>query len=353
MELSALLFDLDGTLLDLDGDAYLDQFIGWASQGMASLVDPEAFRNAVLAAAIPAVARPHPGLSNRRVLWDAVAQALEMPAAALEEQFDRVTLAHLTDIYPGGGPVEGAHRLVDWAQQRRLRLAVATMPIYARRVVEERLGRAGLAAVPWDFIATDAMTSVKPHPDYFRDIAVALRVPPTACLMVGNDYFQDVPARQIGMETFYTGPLYPTLEVGRHGTLDALVEWLQTVMPEPSTSRLPHPPLSTPGTRTRDERAEAETYEQGGVSMMMDTEAVWAKVQRIVADQLGVEEQAVTAEAAFVQDLGADSLDLVELVMALESAFDLAISDVEAEQMTSVGDVVAYVRAHQDKVREV
>lgn len=235
MNLAAVLFDLDGTLLDLDGDEYMDQFIWGASQGMAPLVNPEAFREAILVAAIPAVARAHPGVSNRRVLWDTVAQVLNLPTATLEERFDQVTSRHLKEIYPGGGPMHGAHRVVNWARQAGLKLAVATMPIYSRHVVDERLERAGLADVPWDFIATDAMDTVKPRPPYFRAIAEALAVPAASCLMVGNDYFQDVPARRVGMETFYTGPLYPTLEVGRHGSLHALADWLQEVCRDPST----------------------------------------------------------------------------------------------------------------------
>lgn len=79
---------------------------------------------------------------------------------------------------------------------------------------------------------------------------------------------------------------------------------------------------------------------------MMNSQTVLEKVQSIVVDQLGVEESAVTEDAEFIQDLGADSLDIVELVMALETAFDLAISDADAEQITSVGDVVRYVIAH-------
>lgn len=67
------------------------------------------------------------------------------------------------------------------------------------------------------------------------------------------------------------------------------------------------------------------------------------KVKEIVAEQLGVEEDQVTAEAAFMDDLGADSLDTVELVMALEEEFDIEISDEDAEKIATVGDAIAYI----------
>ena len=70
------------------------------------------------------------------------------------------------------------------------------------------------------------------------------------------------------------------------------------------------------------------------------------RVKRIVIDRLGVEETEVTLEASFKEDLGADSLDVVELVMELEDEFDMEISDEDAEKITTVGEVVKYVQSH-------
>ena len=74
---------------------------------------------------------------------------------------------------------------------------------------------------------------------------------------------------------------------------------------------------------------------------------VFEKVKEIIVEQLGVEEDEITMESSFIDDLGADSLDIVELIMALEEEFDMEIPDEEAEKITSVGDVVDYIKAHQ------
>jgi acyl carrier protein len=77
--------------------------------------------------------------------------------------------------------------------------------------------------------------------------------------------------------------------------------------------------------------------------------SVEERVKKIVVDQLGVEESQVTKEAKFVDDLGADSLDTVELVMALEEEFGLEIPDEEAEKISTVGQAVGYIETHQTK----
>ena len=70
------------------------------------------------------------------------------------------------------------------------------------------------------------------------------------------------------------------------------------------------------------------------------------RVRKIVVEQLGVTEDQVTLEASFVDDLGADSLDTVELVMALEEEFDVEIPDDDAEKITTVKEAIAFVEAH-------
>ncbi len=77
---------------------------------------------------------------------------------------------------------------------------------------------------------------------------------------------------------------------------------------------------------------------------MADANEVLEKVRGIIVDQLGVETAQVTSEASFIDDLGADSLDIVELIMAFEEEFDLDIPDEDAEKIASVQDAVDYIK---------
>lgn len=77
-------------------------------------------------------------------------------------------------------------------------------------------------------------------------------------------------------------------------------------------------------------------------------EAIFERVKDVIAEQLGIEDlDTITMETTFIEDLGADSLDIVELIMALEEEFDMEIPEAEAEKISTVGDVVEYIEKNQ------
>ena len=92
-------------------------------------------------------------------------------------------------------------------------------------------------------------------------------------------------------------------------------------------------------------RGLVQSFPQGGRSM----ENIEQRVKKIVAEQLGVNEAEIKNESSFVDDLGADSLDTVELVMALEEEFETEIPDEEAEKITTVQQAIDYINAHLKK----
>jgi len=79
----------------------------------------------------------------------------------------------------------------------------------------------------------------------------------------------------------------------------------------------------------------------------VSTSTIYDRLKGIVTEQLGVDEEEITPEASFVDDLNADSLDLVELIMSLEEEFGLEISDEDAEKILTVGDAANYIEEHQ------
>jgi len=81
----------------------------------------------------------------------------------------------------------------------------------------------------------------------------------------------------------------------------------------------------------------------------MSDKPIDQRVKDIIVEQLGVKPDQVTVEAKFVEDLGADSLDIVELIMALEEEFGIEVPDEQAEKLLNVGDVIKYIEENQQK----
>lgn len=81
----------------------------------------------------------------------------------------------------------------------------------------------------------------------------------------------------------------------------------------------------------------------------MSSEEIFDKISAIIVDQLGVAESAITMEASFIDDLGADSLDIVELIMAIEEEFNIEIPNTDAEKVVTVGDVVEYIKENANE----
>jgi acyl carrier protein len=101
--------------------------------------------------------------------------------------------------------------------------------------------------------------------------------------------------------------------------------------------------MTRTGFFTKPSRFMGQNFSKGGAIV---EKSVDRRVIEIIVEQLGVSEEEITMEASFIDDLGADSLDLVELIMAMEEEFSLEISDADAEKILTVQDVVNYITEH-------
>jgi FMN phosphatase YigB (HAD superfamily) len=209
--LKAVLFDLDGTLLDIDLGRFLHEYfaaLGPVVAEVAPGIKAEEGRRAVLAGT-EAMSRPHPGQTNREVFnarfHELTSANLDLEEIALPfERFYRETFPGLRASF---GPFVGARGSVKLCLELGLKVAIATNPIFPRDAIIERMRWAGIDDLKVHLVTTyENMHATKPHAAYFAETAALLGVAPASCVMVGDDRSLDMPAADLGMRTFYVGP---------------------------------------------------------------------------------------------------------------------------------------------------
>jgi FMN phosphatase YigB (HAD superfamily) len=212
-----VLFDLDGTLLDVE----LQEFLGRYFKALDDAISPHFPTIDLVPAVLSATEmmhRPHPGMTNQETFARAFHVSTGVDLAEHWPVFD----AFYRDVFPtlgaGYGPITGAREAIGAARSLGWRVVVATQPIFPRAAIEQRLAWAGLADVPFDMITTyEIMGACKPDAAYFKQVCATIGCAPADCVMVGDDPENDMGAGRFGITTFYVGRGNATAD--RSGTL--------------------------------------------------------------------------------------------------------------------------------------
>jgi FMN phosphatase YigB (HAD superfamily) len=224
-QVKAVLFDLDGTLLDIDLGTFLRDYFGALGEVVAEHFPGRAVLPAILTAT-EAMQAPHPGSSNRAVFGRRFEDLTGIDIEADGDVFDRFYAERFPALGAAYGPHAGAREAVLAARRLGLSAVVATQPIFPRAAIEHRLAWAGLGDLGLDVITSyEVMHACKPLPDYFREAAAMSGARPAECVMVGDDRVLDMPASDVGMRTFYVGT-EPDVHADWRGDLRAFTEAL-------------------------------------------------------------------------------------------------------------------------------
>ena len=220
----AVLFDLDGTLLDIDLQRFLRRYFGALRTvplgAAAGGLGPTTVVRAIMTAT-DAMMALHPGKTNLAAFSESFIRTTGIAFDALWPAYEHFYASVFPLLQDEAGPATGARRVVETARGLGLRVAIATNPIFPRVAVDHRLAWAGLDDLTFDVVTTyEQMTACKPHGAYFTQTAALLGVDPTDCLMVGDDIALDLPASDVGMHTFLRGDARSSADY--RGTLDDL-----------------------------------------------------------------------------------------------------------------------------------
>ena len=234
MPIKAVLFDLDGTLLPMDQDAFVKLYFGNLAKKMAPLgYDPEKLVASIWGGT-KAMVKNDGSCTNEEAFWRYFASLFGEEARKDEPHFDAFYRTDFEKARASCGYNEKAAQLVKAVKEKGLRCVLATNPIFPAIATEKRMRWAGLT--PEDFVlytTYENSSHCKPNPDYYRDILSQLGLRPEECIMVGNDVGEDMIARTLGLKVF----LLTDCLINKHGEdvsqypngdFDALITFLKS-----------------------------------------------------------------------------------------------------------------------------
>lgn len=198
-----ILFDLDGTLLPLDAEAFLGAYLVAVGKYFAHLVDPRHMISSLLRATEEMIHNQEGDMTNEEVFWKAFIPMIGIDREILFPGFEQFYREEFPKLKSKTRPTPLARKVLEAALARGYTLVLATNPVFPREAILERMRWAGIDGYPWALITSfENFNFCKPYPSYYRQIVTALGRKPERCLVVGNDVQEDLVASSLGMATF-------------------------------------------------------------------------------------------------------------------------------------------------------
>lgn len=220
--IQAILFDIEGTLTNVDAADFMRNYLGILAPRFAHLLSSDKFSKQLLKSLEIAKNEPKPGQTNMQTFYDDFSRATGQSFQTLRPIFaefyesDFPTLRCLTQPIPQGVKV------VEYAIQQGFLIAVASNPLMPLTAMCEQVRWAGLTPEHFKVIpALDNFHYCKPHLGFFREVAESLGVKPDSCLLV-SEHTADMICRELGMKLFYVGTLGSEMQTDYAGQLDDL-----------------------------------------------------------------------------------------------------------------------------------
>lgn len=201
--MKTVLFDLDGTLLPMDQDVFVQAYMG----GMAKKMAPHGYDPKALISSIwtgtGAMVKNDGTATNEEVFWACFSKIMGRDVRVDEplfEEFYRTDFQKVKDVC---GYDHRAAEVIGFLQEQGCRVVLATNPLFPKIATHSRARWAGLDPADFEFITTyENSRHCKPNPDYYRDILAAIGETVENCIMVGNDVVEDMVAATLGMQVF-------------------------------------------------------------------------------------------------------------------------------------------------------
>ncbi|HWP97695.1 MAG TPA: HAD family hydrolase [Syntrophomonadaceae bacterium] len=201
----AILFDLDGTLLDIDMDFFLKHYFERMA-GMAGdygVRDGKRLVEQVWKSTAAMIGNRDPGVFNEEAFMNDFFSDWEFPEEHTRGFFNDFYIKGFPLLRELCQPLPSVPGLIETVFRKSGKVVIATNAVFPREAIQQRLNWAGIGNFPYELVTSyELMHFCKPHPEYYQEISEMIGVPPERCLMVGNDKGEDLPAGRVGMKTF-------------------------------------------------------------------------------------------------------------------------------------------------------
>ena len=201
-QVNCLLFDLDGTLLPMNMDVFIEAYIRSLTVRAAAYIPPESFPKYLWAATGAMIESSDPDTHNHEIFWLHFSRFARHPRQVLEPVFEEFYLSEFPALINTTQPSPVAREVVNLALGRGKQVVLATNPIFPGIAVRERMRWAGIHDLPWLHVTNyENSRYCKPNPAYYQDLLQQLSLSPGECLMIGNDVQEDLVASELGIAT--------------------------------------------------------------------------------------------------------------------------------------------------------
>lgn len=215
-DLKAVLFDLDGTLLQVDMNRFIPAYVDGLAEVCADLAEHRRFTDVLLQATWALLRSDQGECSNQQLFHSAIERHLAISPDLFSQRLQRYCIDHLPSLAPLITPHPLVPQILRGCFERGFKVVIATNPVFPRPLVEARLDWGGMGEFPFDLVTSYENTRFcKPNRGYFEDILQTLGLEPQHCLMVGNDTEHDLAAGAAGIATY----LLDTWLIDRGGSL--------------------------------------------------------------------------------------------------------------------------------------
>ncbi|TYP56704.1 HAD family hydrolase [Thermosediminibacter litoriperuensis] len=198
-----LLFDLDGTLLPLDTDEFIGNYMKMLSYELKDLIPPELFVKKLIDSTYAMIHNLDPSKTNKEVFWEHFFKSLDCDKTAVLSRVDEFYIRKFPDLCRVVKKNPLPYRILKEAERLGYELVIATNPIFPEIAIRERLRWINADNIPYRLITTyENMHFAKPHVEYYGEILNIIGADPRECVMVGNDVDEDLIAAELGIKTF-------------------------------------------------------------------------------------------------------------------------------------------------------